>query len=98
MGMISEFKEFISRGNVVDLATAVVIGAAFGKIVDSFVNDVLMPPLSVLTGGRDFSNLFITLGPGSFTTIAEANSTRLPPVRLEKPMVAVSPISTDTRL
>ncbi len=57
MGMINEFKTFIMRGNVVDLAVGVVIGAAFGKIVTSFVSDLLMPPLGMLTGGLDFSNL-----------------------------------------
>ena len=51
MALLKEFKEFALRGNVIDLAVGVVIGAAFGKIVDSFVNDILMPPLAVLTGG-----------------------------------------------
>lgn len=74
MALLKEFKEFALRGNVIDLAVGVVIGAAFGKIVDSFVNDILMPPLSVLTGGRDFSNMFVTLGPGSYTTVADAKA------------------------
>ena len=56
MGMIQEFKEFALRGNVVDMAVGVVIGAAFGKIVTSFTNDLLMPPLGILTGGIDFSD------------------------------------------
>ena len=56
--MIQEFKTFIQRGNVVDLAVGVVIGAAFGKIVTSFVEDILMPPIGALFGGVDFSNLF----------------------------------------
>lgn len=59
--MISEFKAFAMRGNVVDLAVGLVIGAAFGKIVTSFVNDVLMPPIGMLLGGVDFSNLKVTL-------------------------------------
>ena len=54
--MIQEFKEFIQRGNVVDLAVAVVIGGAFGKIIASFVEDVLMPPIGLMLGGGDFSN------------------------------------------
>jgi len=57
MSFVSDFKAFIMRGNVVDLAVAVVIGAAFGKIVTSFVNDILMPPIGVLVGGIDFSDL-----------------------------------------
>jgi len=59
--MLKEFKDFIMRGNVLDLAVAVVIGGAFGKIVTSFVNDILMPPIGLLLGGADFTNLFITL-------------------------------------
>ena len=61
MGMMSEFKEFAMRGNVVDMAVGIVIGAAFGKIVSSFVADVIMPPIGVLVGGVDFSDLAITL-------------------------------------
>ena len=59
--MIKEFKAFIMRGNVVDLAVGVIIGAAFGKIVSSLVNDVLMPPLGMLIGGIDFSDMAFTL-------------------------------------
>ena len=61
MSMVKEFKEFAMRGNVVDMAVGIVIGAAFGKIVSSFVNDVLMPPIGMLLGGVDFSDLMITL-------------------------------------
>ncbi len=61
MGMLKEFKEFAMRGNVVDLAVAVVIGGAFGKIVTSFVNDVIMPPIGLLLGGVDFSDLKIVM-------------------------------------
>ena len=57
MGMITEFKEFAMKGNVVDMAVGIIIGAAFGKIVSSFVNDVLMPPLGLLMGGVDFSDM-----------------------------------------
>ncbi|OGU10571.1 MAG: large-conductance mechanosensitive channel [Ignavibacteria bacterium GWB2_35_12] len=61
MGFIKEFKEFAMRGNVLDLAIGVIIGAAFGKIVSSLVNDVLMPPIGLLLGGLDFSNFSIIL-------------------------------------
>ena len=61
MGMMSEFKSFAMRGNVVDMAVGIVIGGAFGKIVSSFVNDVLMPPIGMLIGGVDFSDLAIVL-------------------------------------
>src|SRR5262245_42329752 len=61
MALLDEFKKFAMRGNVVDLAVGVVIGAAFGKIVSSFVNDVLMPPIGLLVGGVDFSGLAVTL-------------------------------------
>jgi large conductance mechanosensitive channel len=70
--MLEEFKKFAMRGNVVDMAVGIVIGAAFGKIVTSFVNDVLMPPLGKLMGGVDFSNLFINLGSGSYASLAAA--------------------------
>lgn len=61
MGMLKEFKEFAVKGNVVDMAVGIIIGVAFGKIVTSFVADVVMPPLGMLIGGVDFSNLAITL-------------------------------------
>jgi len=64
MAIIKEFKEFAMRGNVVDLAVGVIIGAAFGKIVTSLVNDVIMPPIGYLTGGIDFKNLKILLKAG----------------------------------
>ncbi len=70
--MLKEFKEFIMRGNVLDLAVAVIIGAAFGSIVNSFVNDLLMPPIGLLLGGVDFSNLFLVLDGGSYDTLAAA--------------------------
>jgi large conductance mechanosensitive channel len=70
--MWKEFRDFVARGNVLDLAVAVILGAAFGKIVTSLVNDVIMPPIGLLLGGVDFSNLFITLKGQHFATLAEA--------------------------
>lgn len=70
--MLKEFKEFTMRGNVVDMAVGIIIGAAFGKIVTSFVGDVLMPPIGMLLGKVDFSNLFIDLSGTGFATLAEA--------------------------
>jgi len=74
--MWKEFKEFAVKGNAVDLAVGVIIGAAFGGIVNSLVKDILMPPVGLLTGGLDFSNKFLILkaasGSGSFNTPAEA--------------------------
>ena len=74
MKLVQEFREFALRGSVVDLAIGVVIGATFGKIVDSFVNDILMPPLGLLTGGHDFTNNFITLSRGSYATLEQAKA------------------------
>jgi large conductance mechanosensitive channel len=76
--MLKEFRDFIARGNVLDLAVAVVIGAAFAKIVDSLVKDILMPPIGLLLKGIDFSNLFITLGPGEFATLDDARTANVP--------------------
>jgi large conductance mechanosensitive channel len=70
--VFKEFKEFARKGNVLDMAVGVVVGAAFGKITSSFVSDVLMPPLSLLLGRVNFSNLFITLSGQSFATLEEA--------------------------
>jgi large conductance mechanosensitive channel len=72
--MLKEFNEFALKGNMIDLAVGVIIGGAFGKIVTSLVNDIIMPLLGLLLGNTNFSNLFITLGKGSFKTIAEANA------------------------
>lgn len=76
--MFKEFKEFAMRGNVVDMAVGIIIGGAFGTIVKSLVSDVLMPPIGLLLGGVDFSNLFITLKDGATTgpyaTLASAQS------------------------
>jgi large conductance mechanosensitive channel len=70
--MWKEFKEFIAKGSVFDLAVGIVIGAAFTAIVNSFVNDLLMPVLGLFTGGLDFTNLFIALDGGDYATLAEA--------------------------
>lgn len=61
MGMMKEFKEFAVKGNVIDMAVGIIIGAAFGKIVSSFVGDIIMPPIGVLVGGVDFSNLAVVI-------------------------------------
>jgi large conductance mechanosensitive channel len=72
--MFNEFKQFIMRGNVVDLAVGVVIGAAFGKIVTSFVEDILMPPIGLALGNVDFANLFINLSGKDFASVAAAKA------------------------
>jgi large conductance mechanosensitive channel len=72
MSMMSEFKEFALKGNVMDLAVGVIIGGAFGKIVDSLVGDVIMPVVGKIFGGLDFSNYFIPLAGQTATTLAEA--------------------------
>lgn len=72
MGMMSEFKEFAMRGNVIDLAVGVVIGAAFGKIVSVLVDNVIMPPIGLLIGGVDFSELSITLKEATIDAAGEA--------------------------
>jgi len=74
MGMMSEFKEFAIKGNAVDMAVGIVIGAAFGKIVSSFVSDVIMPPIGLLLGGVDFSKLAFTLKEASGDVAAVAIS------------------------
>ncbi|HYV03411.1 MAG TPA: large-conductance mechanosensitive channel protein MscL [Blastocatellia bacterium] len=70
--MLKEFKEFIAKGNVIDLAVGLVIGAAFGKIITSLVADVVMPPIGMLLGGVDFNNLFVTLKGQHFDTLKAA--------------------------
>jgi len=72
MGFIKEFKEFAMKGNVMDMAVGVIIGGAFGKIVSSLVSDVLMPLIGKLTGGVSFTDLFVNLGDGNYSTLAEA--------------------------
>lgn len=70
--MIKEFKEFIAKGNVMDMAVGVIMGGAFGKIVSSLVNDLLMPLIGLILGGVDFSNLFIALDGGNYASLAAA--------------------------
>jgi large conductance mechanosensitive channel len=72
--MWKEFREFAMRGNVVDLAVGIIIGAAFGRIVNSLVNDILMPPLGVVLGRVDFSNLFINLSDKHYDSLADAKT------------------------
>jgi large conductance mechanosensitive channel len=79
--MLKEFKAFAMRGNVVDMAVGIVIGAAFGRIVSSLVNDVIMPPIGLLMGNLDFSNLFVNLGDGAFETLAAAEEAGAPVVK-----------------
>jgi large conductance mechanosensitive channel len=76
--MFKEFKEFAVKGNVMDMAVGIIIGAAFGKIVASLVDDVILPPLGLLLHHVDFSNLFITLGGGDFPTVAAAKAAGAP--------------------
>ena len=70
--MLKEFREFIERGNVIELAVAFILGLAFNAIVKSLVNDMIMPVVGLITGGADFTNRFIVLGSGSFDTLAAA--------------------------
>ena len=72
--MLKEFKEFAMRGNVLDMALGVIIGAAFGKIIASLVEDILMPPLGLLLGKMDFSNLFVSLSGQQFTSLTAAKA------------------------
>jgi large conductance mechanosensitive channel len=78
--MLREFKEFVTRGNVAELAIGVIIGAAFGKIVSSFVSDLLMPPIGLLLGKADFSNLFIHLTAQHYPTVAAAKAAGAPTI------------------
>lgn len=72
--MIKEFKEFAFKGNVIDLAVAVIIAAAFGKVLTSMVDNILMPPLGLLIGKHDLSDYFVTLGGGHYDTLAQAKA------------------------
>ena len=72
--MLIEFREFAMRGNVLDLAIGVIIGSTFGKIVTSFVNDIIMPPIGLVLGNVDFANLFFNMSGGKFATLAEAQT------------------------
>jgi large conductance mechanosensitive channel len=79
--MLKEFKEFAMRGNVIDLAVGIIIGAAFGKIVTSFVSDVIMPPIGLLMGNVDFGDLYINLGSGTFESLAAAEAAGAPVIK-----------------
>ncbi len=81
MSFIQEFKQFAMRGNVIDLAVGVVIGGAFGKIVDSLVKDVIMPPVGALMGGVDFKHLYLNLGGVSYETMEAAEKAGAPLIK-----------------
>ncbi len=76
--MLKDFRDFVMRGNVLDLAVAVVIGAAFGKIVSSLVNDIIMPPAGLLLGNVDFSSLYLNLSGTTFASLADAQAAGAP--------------------
>ena len=78
MNILKEFREFAARGNVVDLAVGVIIGAAFGKIVTSLVNDIIMPPIGLVLGHVDFSNLFVSLSDKHYESLAAAKQAGAP--------------------
>lgn len=78
MKIAQEFREFISRGNVVDLAVGVIIGAAFGKIVNSLVSDIIMPPIGAVLKGVNFSNLFLAIDGKTYETLAKAKEAGAP--------------------
>jgi len=79
--MLKEFKEFAMRGNVMDMAIGIIIGAAFGGIVSSLVNDVIMPPIGLLLKGVNFSNLFVNLSATHYATLDEANKAGAPVIK-----------------
>ena len=81
MSIMKEFKEFAMRGNVVDLAVGVIIGAAFGKIVDSLVKDIIMPPIGKLLGGVDFKSLYFDLSDGTHATLEAAEKAGAPLIK-----------------
>ena len=78
MSMMSEFKDFAVKGNAIDMAVGIIIGGAFGKIVSSLVNDVILPPIGKLLGGVDFKQLFFNLGETTYATLAEAQEAGAP--------------------
>ena len=78
--MLKEFKDFVLRGNVLDLAVAVIIGAAFGKIITSFTNDIIMPPIGMLLGNVNFSDLFISLDGNDYASLAIAQAAGAPTI------------------
>src|SRR6184192_1507312 len=78
MSMLSDFRQFAMKGNVIDLAVGFVVGAAFGKITTSLVNDVIMPPIGLLLGKVDFSSLYVNLGEAAFPNLAAAKAAGAP--------------------
>jgi large conductance mechanosensitive channel len=78
MGIIREFKQFAIKGNAIDLAIGIIIGVAFGKVVSSIVNDIIMPPISILLGKVDFSGMFLDLSGKGYATLAEARAAGAP--------------------
>ena len=82
MSALKEFKAFILRGNVLDMAVGVIVGGAFGKIVSSLVNDVIMPPIGRVLGGVDFKDLFVSLDGRSYATLADAAAAGAPVMKL----------------
>lgn len=80
MGFISEFKEFAVKGNVIDMAVGIIIGAAFGSIVNSLVKDIIMPPIGMLMGGINFADMFYTLNGKTYATLAEAQAASAPTI------------------
>ena len=81
MSLIKEFKEFAMKGNVVDMAVGVIIGGAFGKIVTSIVNDIIMPPIGLLIGGGNFSSLYLNLSQNAYATLDEALKAGAPVIK-----------------
>jgi large conductance mechanosensitive channel len=86
---LNDFKAFALRGNVVDMAVGVIIGGAFGKIVSSFVADIIMPPIGMIVGGVDFTNLFINLSNKKVDTLAEATAAKVPVIAYGKFLTTV---------
>ena len=93
-GILKEFKEFAVRGNVIDLAVGVIIGAAFGKIVTSLVNDIIMPPVGKLLGGIDFSQKIINLDPDVKQLADKTSRHWLKPTKLAPPSLPTANLST----
>jgi large conductance mechanosensitive channel len=82
MGFMQEFKDFAVKGNVVDMGVGIVIGAAFTSIVNSFVSDIINPIIGVITGGVDFSNIFINLGDGEYASLSAAQEAGAPTINI----------------
>jgi large conductance mechanosensitive channel len=80
VAILKEFRDFAARGNVIDLAVGVIIGAAFGKIVASLVADIIMPPIGMVLGGVDFNNMFIALNGAHYATLADAKAAAAPTI------------------